>query len=246
MMILQDIPCIFDDLIQLLFDCNCICCGDGMQPDERGPVCRACYHALYEPHGSGCILCGHPVAFDKQCPSCRHLGTIHYDNLSFIHYYTGFFRDVLLKWKAGGYFRLSYIFSELLIKNGLVNPGTPVVIVPCSTADSFVRAGANLSSISSILSGNGIPQIKGVYKKRFSPYFKQKKLTVRQRIDGIGNRFYLPSRNQNRYSGRVILLDDVYTTGATVNIGAKLLKEAGFSHVTVITLFRGILDSHHQ
>jgi ComF family protein len=39
---------------------------------------------------------------------------------------------------------------------------------------------------------------------------------------------------------RVLLIDDVYTTGATLSEGTRTLKQAGVTHVDVLTLARGV------
>ena len=43
---------------------------------------------------------------------------------------------------------------------------------------------------------------------------------------------------------RVILIDDVFTTGATVNECAKMLKRAGASSVLALTISRASLTDH--
>ena len=64
----------------------------------------------------------------------------------------------------------------------------------------------------------------------------------KKRIEEIQKMYYLPCKNVSKYGGKVYLLDDVYTTGATLNYGAKLLKDAGLSEVVAVSFFRAILS----
>ncbi|MBA4366527.1 MAG: hypothetical protein C0403_02695 [Desulfobacterium sp.] len=60
-----------------------------------------------------------------------------------------------------------------------------------------------------------------------------------QRIKNVKNSFHI--KNQSDISGKnVLLVDDVYTTGSTVNECAKILKKGGASRVDVLTLARTI------
>jgi ComF family protein len=64
-------------------------------------------------------------------------------------------------------------------------------------------------------------------------------LTAAQRAANVAGVFAVRPRLRSRVGGRAVLLvDDVFTTGATVNECARALKEAGAAHVMVITLVR--------
>lgn len=65
----------------------------------------------------------------------------------------------------------------------------------------------------------------------------------RQRQENVKNAFSVSEAARPRLEGRnILLVDDVYTTGATVNSCAKILKDAGAAHVNVLTLARVIKD----
>jgi len=76
---------------------------------------------------------------------------------------------------------------------------------------------------------------------------QQKKLGREQRLDGIGSSYFPVGEKKSRkllgalFSGKipnaVVLLDDVMTTGSTLEDCAEILKEMGVAHVYCVTLF---------
>ena len=74
--------------------------------------------------------------------------------------------------------------------------------------------------------------------RRIKPTRTQTNLTAPQRLSNVQNAF--ESRRPKRLAGRnILLVDDVMTTGATVNACAKALKKGGAQSVYVLTVARG-------
>jgi ComF family protein len=81
----------------------------------------------------------------------------------------------------------------------------------------------------------GIPAVRALRRKRHTD--PQAGLTRRQRRENIRGCFQTAAPEAVR-GRRVLLIDDVLTTGATVNAAAAALKQAGAAHVAVFTLAR--------
>jgi competence protein ComFC len=74
--------------------------------------------------------------------------------------------------------------------------------------------------------------------RRIQPTSTQTNLTAKERLSNVMDAFY--SREEKWLAGRsVLLVDDVMTTGATVNACAKALKQGGAGDVFVLTAARG-------
>ena len=84
---------------------------------------------------------------------------------------------------------------------------------------------------------------RNIYNKKAVFNNSQKNKIENERFKNISEMYYLPDNNINKYSGKVYLIDDIYTTGSTINYGAKLLKKAGFDNVAAVTFFRTVLNN---
>lgn len=68
----------------------------------------------------------------------------------------------------------------------------------------------------------------------------QASLSEKQRLKNISGQFFVPEKERAFLFGRdVILIDDVITTGATLNEAAKILKEAGAKEIFALVLAKG-------
>ncbi|MBN2854559.1 ComF family protein [Patescibacteria group bacterium] len=68
----------------------------------------------------------------------------------------------------------------------------------------------------------------------------QASLSEKQRLKNIKGQFFLPEKERNFVLNRdIILIDDVITTGATLNEAARILKEASAKEVFALVLAKG-------
>lgn len=86
----------------------------------------------------------------------------------------------------------------------------------------------------------GMPILKALRRTRATGH--QTSLTRKQRLENLRGAFEITRRGLRHPAEKkqgVILVDDVFTTGATATECAKVLRKAGFSSVAVVTVMRG-------
>ena len=117
----------------------------------------------------------------------------------------------------------------------------PLVPVPLHRSRQRHRHFNQSSEISRILaSRTGLPVLNALRRIRRTD--TQTQLSRKQRLANLHGAFVITSQGQRRIEsapGGVVLVDDVLTTGSTVNECAKVLRSAGFREVVVVTVMRG-------
>jgi ComF family protein len=102
-----------------------------------------------------------------------------------------------------------------------------------------VRRGFNQSSLLVDAMKSRQPGLKSVRllkKTKNTP--SQTRLTASQRLTNVKGSFQVLQPDRVSQS-RILLIDDVMTTGSTVNEAARVLKEAGAEEIFILTLARG-------
>ncbi|OHD12828.1 MAG: hypothetical protein A2Y34_01680 [Spirochaetes bacterium GWC1_27_15] len=235
---------LLNDVKNTILDLSCVICGNKDFSKEIDFICSDCFKSFEKLNTDNniCKICGHTLDSGNYCPSCSLLKNIYYDSYKFIQYYTGFFKNIIRMWKKEDNFMINKLFFHLLINKNLLSKEIPITVVPDTKFKTIKRGRAGLHYLLFLLKKNGFYTLENIYKKKFILFSSQKNKSQENRFSDIQNLYFLPKKNVNKFKGEIILIDDIYTTGSTLNYGSKLLKEAGFSKVHTITFFRTIFD----
>ncbi len=160
------------------------------------------------------------------------------DALFPLHSYRQWKKELAFAWKTEGQRRLSPLFSHLLFK-ALLELGlekTPLVPVPPRPGKIKEKGWDQIDELAGILKKSHGIQVLGDILERKSQG-QQKKLSRQERLGALGASYDLRPNIQG-LPKEAVLLDDIVTTGATMEKCAWLLKKAGVQKVWGLALFR--------
>ncbi len=225
-----------EGIISLLFPPRCILCGG--EVERLAPVCERCAAALPGLSGPRCVQCEEPLTDPRVdlCPACgaRNRGFTVARSLG--PYASGWGALVralkfdkeravarFLAERLAGYVRTHDPFGPIDI----------ITYVPMTRTDRRAR-GFNQAQLLAHGLGKrlGVPVRRLLTKVRQTP--AQAKLSARERRKNLRNAFSVVRSGE----GAVLIIDDIYTTGATVEECAQVLKEGGYGPVYVLTVAR--------
>ncbi len=231
-------------LMDILYPRRCLGCGVS-SPETFRYICWDCWSDAAQVEAPFCDLCGDPVAgavdHDFICYSCS-AKTPAFDGARSAARYDGVVGEALRQLKYEKALWLAPDMAELL-HNCLAAeyPGRIfdlIVPVPLHHVRRRER-GYNQSAVLARELGRrlGCPVLPGMLR-RIRPTTTQTNLTAKERLSNVVDAFQ-HRRAKQLTNRRVLLVDDVMTTGATVNACAKTLKKGGAASVHVITAARG-------
>ena len=230
-------------LLNLLFPDDCRLCGEPLRGASRVPVCALCI-ADPEPLAAEyfCAACKmpfvnrYPLDESGRCALCR-LGARGFDDVYSYGSYQGSLRELVHLFKYKGVRPLSRKFGEWMAL-GLPRELSFDVVVPMPLHwMKRFRRGFNQSMLlAQEISRRWNAPVRAIVRRRRSTS-PQAGLTNAKRRANVQGAFAI--KNGVRLDGlRVLLIDDVVTTGSTASACARVLKRAGAAHVTVLALAR--------
>ena len=233
-----------DEISDTLFPPLCIACSEVLPSGHQEVFCPECRRQITFITGSCCPICG--IIFPDS-PSGNHLCGTCLENRPWFTSaraavaYDGVMLDAIHQFKYGRNITTGTALARLLAGFDFadINLGIYDAIVPVPLHIKRLRErGFNQSLIlASALGKKYGMAVDFSLLKRHKFTLTQTGLDRQEREKNISGAFVavLPERMQNR---NLILVDDVYTTGATINECAKTLVKAGASQVAVLTLAR--------
>ena len=223
------------DVTQLIAPAGCLGCGR----DLASPLCAACLSRLEVFAETGCLRCGNPdVHADSQnCEWCRRLECLP-AHICSLYPYRELSRDLFHQVKFKGYWRL----LRPMLENGIqrffrclpVDRYRGLVPVPESWVRKWKRHFNPARLIAERLAlHTGLPVIEPLAVRSFQT--RQVGLTYAERCKNVRGRFRLRKPLELE---AVILVDDVLTTGATLQEATRVLQEAGVREIAWFSLLR--------
>lgn len=204
--------------------------------------CRAQVQALVE---DICPKCGVPSPLNALCAHCQ-VALPPYTALRSWGRYNGTLRQAIHRLKYNHDLGLAETLSRQLIKRlkDLSWPVDLITAVPLSVKRISER-GYNQSDLLAqpLALAQRVPFLpKAVFRTRET--VSQVGLTAKERHENVRNAF--AAQPQWVHGKSVLLIDDVATTGATLNYCSTALLQSGASSVYCLTLARAVLAEDHE
>lgn len=236
-------------VLRALLAPTCAACDRPLDAPLAGAVCATCWRAvelITPPH---CAQCGDQIptslsgANGDRCDRCAR-GDTAFDLAASIGIYDGALRDMVHALKYRQRRMIAPGLAAAMRRSGarVLVGADAVVPVPLHSWRHWQRG---FNQADDLARGLGLPVWRVLSRPRSGP--PQASLPAAARLANaegayaIGAGEYLRRRRSRRLGGAtVVLIDDVLTTGATLNACARVLREAGVRRVRVLTAARAV------
>ena len=221
--------------LNLLFPQQCIGCGR-----EGELICYSCRSSLPQVTPPLCPKCGRPQLSGILCPSCISWQA-HIDGIRSPFRFEGVIRQAIHQLKYQNLRALALPLAKLLDDYLKANPITGDILVPVPLHRKRLRErGYNQSLLLARKLGKliSLPVVDNCLIRQRPAPPQARTANVEERQRNVADAFIC--RDQRLRDRQVLLIDDVATSGATLDAGAAALKAAGSKSVWGITLAREI------
>lgn len=240
-------PDLINSILHWIYPVDCTVCG-GPAEDRRLPsICRPCWNSIGPIEGPVCPRCGRPFnsplalmhSPSHVCGSCRERPPI-FDQALSPYRYEGALEQAIRLFKYRGRANLAYPLADLALvwmdRIPTVDLVIPVPLHPSRLRkreynQALLLADRIARRLSLPLSYDHLVRVRATRPQ-----------TELDRADRAGNvrRAFAVQQPAYLEGQRVLLVDDVFTTGATANECARTLRRAGVRSIAVLTLARRV------
>lgn len=205
-----------------------------------------------------CAICKSLISEDYTCKKCKKnleyicindkidkVENKYFDFLICSYFYSSIIREKILDFKFKNKKYLYKFLANKLLDNLKKHSNTFDIIIPVPISlKRFFERGYNQSSlIAKFLSKSLNKPVGKFILIKTKNNKKQSILGIKEREANVKNTYQV--FNANIISGKnLLLIDDIYTTGATVNECSKILKQNGAKNIIVATIAKAELNKH--
>lgn len=244
---MPNLSAVFRQILHLILPVDCAGCGVALLDDPVPFFCRTCWADITPLRGPACPRCGRPFASpvtlqyspDHVCGACR-LHKPAYARAWSLYPYVPPLQDAIRLFKYRGKVTLAAALGDLM--NAAIREAPAVdLVMPVPLHPSRLRErefNQSLLLADRLSRRHGLPlSYDNLVRVRRTA--SQTDLSRAARLKNL-RRAFAVARPEEVGGKRILLVDDVMTTGTTVNECAKALRKAGAADVTVCTLARTI------
>jgi ComF family protein len=234
-----------DAVLSVVLAPSCAACRVLLEEPTRGPVCEQCWRSILPLTPPLCECCGDPLPSWRvisvplaRCARCRRRPRI-VDRAAAVGAYDGALRAIVHAFKYEGRRSLARPLADLIRRRcGAVLDGASCLVpVPLHPSRRRERGFNQASDLARRL---GLPLRPALRRVRATP--SQISLPASRRHGNVRDAFAATRHARSLGGAIVVLVDDVSTTGATLEACARVLKDVGVVEVRAVTAARAVLS----
>jgi ComF family protein len=235
---------ILTPLLDIFYPRFCAICKLSLKDSQNRFLCPDCEHNLEFIGEDFCKRCGAELGegylLYTSCPYCKG-HRLNFKRMICLGRYGKNFRELILQLK---FYRASYLvkylgklLAEKLSKEDFIPQLDFVTPVPMKKWKIFLRGYNQAELLAKELTSRLRIKYKGAILKKIKQIPPQSLLSDWERRQNVRGAFGLKSQSSVK-DKKILLVDDVYTTGSTINECAKTLLEGGAREIYVAVLAR--------
>lgn len=230
----------------LVYPPSCAHCG--IRIAAHGALCPECWTSIRFIERPFCEVLGTPFPFDHGTRALSPEAIANppaFDRLRSVATHDGIVRELVHSLKYRDRIDLAPVIARWMVRAGAPELAAcdAVLAVPLHRSRLFTRKFNQSAELARhIARSTGKPFLASTVL-RVKRTARQVGLSANARADNVRGAFAIGSgRDADVFGRRLVLIDDVFTTGATVSAVARVLKRAGAADVTVLTFARALSD----
>lgn len=226
---------LFWQVTDWVFPPECMGCG------EPGfLLCAACESQIQYLERDLCSLCGYPRGGSRVCPGCGHLSP-HFTEIRSLAVYSGCIRTAVQRLKYQNDLSIGALFTDALCGIVQSNSWKVDLIIPVPLSqERYASRGYNQAAV---LARPMALQLDCAFDPK--SLTRNRNTTSQVELDAETRRKNLEgvfSAGGHALEGKnILIVDDVITTGSTINECAKAVEEAGAKEVYGVSLGRSVM-----
>lgn len=240
---------IFEKLLDELFPDNlsCLCCGEELNSDDC--LCENCLKGLIKINNA-CNKCGDKVnSFSEICLKCketkrnfeRSVSCFEYDKTA---------KSLIYKLKYGAEKYVAKVFGKFLYETFKIANFSKIDIVCCAPLNEKRLKTRGYNQAQVLLEVFTEEAFKNCEEfasepqllKRVKNTQTQTHLTREERKENLKGAFELNCEKDKIKGKNILVIDDIFTTGATIEEMTRVLKKAGANKVFGLTVCHTVLE----
>ena len=222
-------------LLDFVYPACCILCNDPLREHER-TVCASCWGKLQVIRGPKCRLCGCPLLEPStRCDNCRSW-EVRFEKAVVLFAFSDMVRDMvhLLKYRGRRSLglKLGRMLAEVASDEEAIDSMNYLVPIPLHSSRRRERGYNQSTLIAEGMSGPLQIPVRADLVIRKKNTRQQAKLNSAERRTNLAAAFQVTDQDQTE-GKQILLIDDIMTTGSTLDSCSQALLDAGAKRVWV-------------